>query len=318
VEDVKALAAKRRTRMHTITAGIPRVGGDDDEEDDDLEPKSGLITVPKLTAPRTQAVAFDPDAADDEPTLARVKFAVASAAESDPGARRKRNEDAILVSEDHGLFVVADGMGGYRGGELASKLAVATIFEAFESKKFDGPRLDGMPRRASELARALLMANSAILAMAASDKILKGMGTTISAARFVPEKGRLYVAHVGDSRIYRYRRGALRQMTSDHTMKDFGLEGAKAAHLSRAVGVWPSVPIDVVIAKPEPGDAYLLCSDGLTKMVPEDDIEKLLRENEAEVAVGKLIAAANEGGGEDNVSVVLVRVTPPVEASPSL
>src|SRR5437764_1486901 len=124
----------------------------------------------------------------------------------------------------------------------------------------------------SELARAVQMANDAILAHANTDERLKGMGTTICAARFSPNKQRLFVAHVGDSRLYRFRGGKLKQVTSDHTMADLGVTGPAAAHLSRAVGVWPSVPVDVILGKPEPGDVYMLCSDGLTKMLDDATI----------------------------------------------
>jgi protein phosphatase len=210
------------------------------------------------------------------------------------------------------LFVVADGMGGYRGGELASQLAVKTIAEAYQKNEFLGPPHDTVSRHASELARAIQMANVAILETAKARPELAGMGTTLCAARFSGNKKRLYIGHVGDSRCYRLRGGVFAQMTADHTMADLGVKGPQSAHLSRAVGVWPTVPIDVVMAVPAADDIYLLCSDGLTKMLPNDAIADVLRaEDDLKLAVEQLITEANARGGKDNVSVVLVRVVPP-------
>lgn len=284
------------------------------EDDDELDATKLDIRGGGPTAAPT-AIVYDEEAALDEPTRQHALFLVKGAAESDTGLHRKRNEDRALLLEDDGIFAIADGMGGYRGGEIASELAVRTLEHAFKTRTFDGPAHDALPTRASELARAVQMANAAVFARASADKVLQGMGTTFSVARFSPNKQRLYVAHVGDSRVYRYRDGKLRQMTADHTMKALGVSGAGAGHLSRAVGIAPSVPVDIVLAKPRPGDVYLLCSDGLTKMVGEADIEETLRENRPDDAVTKLIAAANAQGGKDNVSVVVVRVHEPSAAA---
>lgn len=293
---------------------LPKIGYD---EDADVEPT--LVGAQEQRrpsySPPTQKIIYDDDAADDEPTHSGALILVTATAQTDKGVRRKRNEDSLLASEDQGIFVVADGMGGYRGGEIASQLAVTTIERAFSTKSFDGPEHDTIPPRASELARAIQMANEAIFDKASVDKQLEGMGTTICAARFSPNKQRLYIGHVGDSRVYRMRQGKLRQMTSDHTMKELGVSGAGAAHLSRAVGIWPVVPIDIVLGKPQPGDLYLLCSDGLSKMVHDDEIEAVLRRNPAPaVAVEELIKVANEHGGKDNVTVIVVRVDDPAKS----
>lgn len=290
------------------------------EEDADVEPtlvggRDEQRAARLSYSPPTQKIVYDDDAAEDEPTHSGALILVTATAQTDKGTRRKRNEDSLLSSEDHGIFVVADGMGGYRGGEIASQLAVTTIERAFSTKSFDGPEHDSIPARASELARAIQMANEAIFEKAATDKQFEGMGTTICAARFSPNKQRLYIGHVGDSRAYRLRNGKLHQMTSDHTMQELGVSGAGAAHLSRAVGIWPVVPIDIVLGKPQPGDMYLLCSDGLSKMVSDKDIEALLRSTKApEVAVEALIKAANEHGGKDNVTVIVVRVDDPAKS----
>ena len=236
---------------------------------------------------------------------------VSATGQSDRGKRRERNEDSLLVEESEGLFVVADGMGGYRGGDIASTLAVKTIHDAFSTRHFDGSPHDSIPRRASELARAIQMANRAVFARANKDRALDGMGTTVCAARFSVDKQRLYVGHVGDSRLYRLRDGELRQMTSDHTMKDLGVVGSAAAHLSRAVGIWPVVPVDVILGKPRIDDVYLICSDGLSKMVADEAIARALEAGEPAAAVEDLIRLANDAGGNDNITVVVVRVHMP-------
>ena len=128
-------------------------------------------------------------------------------------------------------------MGGYKGGELASQLAVKTMANAYNTKQFDGEPHKNVPTHASELARAMQMANAAILETAKAQPELEGMGTTLCAARFSGNKKRLYIGHVGDSRCYRLRAGVLKQMTADHTMADHGVKGPGAAHLSRAVGI---------------------------------------------------------------------------------
>ena len=284
------------------------------EEDVELEPTKIGATERKRPSlsPPTQRIVYDEDAEIDEPTHSGALILVTATAQTDKGLRRKRNEDSVLAREDDGIFVVADGMGGSRGGEIASKLAIETIERAFQTKTFDGPEDDAIPRRASELARAIQMANEAIFDHAEADKKLEGMGTTICAARFSANKQRLYVGHVGDSRIYLYRNGKLRQMTTDHTMGDLGVTGAGSAHLSRAVGVWPVVPIDIVLGKPQPGDVYMLCSDGLTKMVDDEGIRSVLASSAAPSVVAEaLVKAANENGGKDNVSVIVVRVDDP-------
>jgi PPM family protein phosphatase len=285
------------------------------EEDEDIDPtKIGGAAAPKRAVyqPPVQRIFYDEDAAEDEPTRSEALFLISAMAQTDPGLRRKRNEDSVLVVESAGLFVVADGMGGYKGGELASKLAVKTISEAFENSSFEGDPHEKVPRRASELARSIQMANAAILETAKQQPDLEGMGTTICAARFSANKKRLYVGHVGDSRCYRFRDGVFKQMTADHTMADRGVTGPEAAHLSRAVGIWPTVPIDILLAVPLEGDVYLLCSDGLTKMLKDPIIEGVLREEEdLKTALEKLIVLANARGGKDNITVILVRVVPP-------
>ncbi len=287
--------------------GLPRIEYDEDAEADGTVVGEGARLPPGASATTTKIV-YDTDAEPEEPTQAGALILVSATGQTDAGRRRKRNEDSLLVLEDANLFVVADGMGGYTGGAVASKLAVETIAKAFQEHTFTEKDAGEIPKRARELARAVQLANENIYRHAQQDRALSGMGTTVCAARFSPNKQRLYLAHVGDSRVYRLRGGMLRQMTADHTMKDLGVGGASATHLSRAVGVWPRVSIDVVLGKPLPGDTYLLCSDGLSKMVSDESVGAVLRDNPPKKAVELLIAAANANGGLDNVTVIVIRV----------
>jgi serine/threonine protein phosphatase PrpC len=286
------------------------------EEDAEIDPTmvgGGSATKqPVVYQPPVKKIIYDEDAATDEPTRSETLFLVSATAQTDRGLRRKRNEDSLLVLESSSLFVVADGMGGYRGGELASQLAVKTIADAYLAKTFDGPPHENVPTHASELARAIQMGNAKILATANAQPEFAGMGTTLCAARFSGNKKRLYIGHVGDSRCYRLRGKVLQQMTADHTMADHGVKGPESAHLSRAVGIWPTVPIDIIMAVPAADDVYLICSDGLTKMLDDQMIGDVLRaEEDLKGAVERLIKTANARGGKDNVTVVLVRVVPP-------
>lgn len=291
------------------------------EEDEDVEPTrvgKARIEKPLILQPPVQRVLLDNDAESDEPTRIEPLFVVSATAQTDPGLRRKRNEDNLLVLDEANLYVVADGMGGHRGGKFASELAVKTIAESHRMKNFEGPAHDAIPREPSELARSIQMANAAILETAKKQPELQGMGTTICAVRFSPKKRRLVVGHVGDSRCYRLRDGVMTQMTTDHTMADFGVAGPESAHLSRAIGIWPTVPIDVLLGVPKVGDIYLLCSDGLTKMLDDDMIATVLRnEEDPKSAVERLIFFANARGGKDNVTVILLKVIKPPSPPPA-
>jgi serine/threonine protein phosphatase PrpC len=235
--------------------------------------------------------------------------------DTDCGLKRAQNEDALLLSPELGLFAVADGMGGYTGGRVASSLAVDALRESFTGEAPSGATRAGVPRRALEIASAMQHANEVVFRAAQSQPELREMGTTLVALRFVANKQRIYVGHVGDSRCYRLRDGELRQLTTDHAMKELGLTGPRGNDLFKAIGIEEEVGVDVVVDKPLPGDAYLLCTDGLTKMVPHERIrETLLQELDPEAAVYDLIEQANDAGGKDNVTVVLARVSSPIAA----
>ena len=234
---------------------------------------------------------------------------VSAAARSERGQLRKKNEDCQLARSESGLFVVADGMGGYAGGELASQIAVDVIGNAFEKNAFTGPEIPGVRPAGGDVVRALRMANSAILEKARSTPSVSKMGTTVTVARFSPDKRHLYIGHVGDSRCYELRGTTLRLLTRDHTMAHHGVAGHAGKQLSRAVGIRDEVGIDLSIEAPEPGDLYLLCTDGLTKMVPKEAIRQaLIADVDLDQMVNKLLELCERAGGRDNVTLVLVRM----------
>ena len=227
-------------------------------------------------------------------------------AATDVGRVRDGNEDAYLVDDAMGLVAVADGMGGHRGGEVASATALEALRAAVSS---------GRPLR-----DAVEDANRAVFEKASTDDSLRGMGTTLTAATLAAGDT-LLVGHVGDSRAYLLRDGELRQLTTDHSLveelvRDGRLTPDEAAvHpqrsiITRALGVDSTVDVDVYPVELVPGDVLLFCSDGLTGMLQPDLIAgELRREDDPARAATKLVDAANAAGGEDNITVVVVAVT---------
>ena len=246
---------------------------------------------------------------EDEPTGPHALILVTAVGRTDPGLKRKHNEDAYAILEDHHLFVIADGMGRHAAGEVASRLCVDAMVEAFQSSDFGPPVQPRLPKRAARLRGATIKANDRILAEARANEAYEGMGTTVVSAYFSPNNPRVYIAHVGDSRCYRWRSGKMTQLTTDHTLGAAGIQGKTANILSRAVGIEDVVDIDIAIESPQPGDIYLLCSDGLSRMVAADEIESVLASAvDLEAATNALTDMANRGGGRDNITVILVRV----------
>ena len=295
----------------------PNVVKLDVEDDDEVDPTKVNLAAPPpkplrvIIQPPIKKIVYGEEAKKDEPPAPQEMFLVSATAQTDRGLRRKRNEDSLGVLEDKNVFIVADGMGGYAGGDRASKLAVDAVLGAYRSGNFEGaPHKDVAPE-VSQLARAIQMANAAIAEEAKDNPDLRDMGTTVCCAVFSPNKQRVFIGHVGDSRCYRLRDGLFQQITADHTMAEQGVKGPEGQQLSRAVGIWPTVVIDVITARPKTGDVYLLCSDGLTKMLKDDVIANVLRnEEDPKAAVERLIFFANSRGGKDNITVVLVRVVP--------
>jgi PPM family protein phosphatase len=225
---------------------------------------------------------------------------------TDTGLQRRANEDSMLVRSP--LFVVADGMGGAQAGEVASRLAVDT---------FKGGLADGSAPEASLLAQ-VEQANARINELSHANIEHAGMGTTITAV-YLGEQD-MVVAHVGDSRAYCLREGELLRLTDDHSLVDELIRQGKLTPeeaeehpqrsvITRALGPEATVEVDVRTFRARPGDVYLLCSDGLTTMLAEDDLLGVLVSNPALRDAGEqLIAAANAAGGKDNITVVLLRV----------
>ncbi len=251
----------------------------------------------------------EPGAEGEQPAAGRALFAVHAAGRTDTGRRRSANEDALLVLREQTVYAVADGMGGHAGGAVASQLAVEAIATAFIEGVETPCLLSNVPPLAAELVQSLAAANESIRRAAARDLRFSDMGTTVVAARFCPERGRLYVGHVGDSRCYRLREGKLQLLTRDHIMAELGVTGRPSVHLSRAVGPKEVVEPDVAVLEPRAGDIYLLCTDGLTKMVSDEEIrDVLVAEDTVEDAASMLVARANAGGGKDNVTALVVQV----------
>ncbi|MBI4425141.1 MAG: Stp1/IreP family PP2C-type Ser/Thr phosphatase [Elusimicrobia bacterium] len=246
------------------------------------------------------------------------------AAKTDPGCVRTNNEDNLAVVEDLGLLVVCDGMGGHSSGEVASQIAADTVKE-FALKMMGGPTQlvpeggdASRSARARQLEYFVKTANTMIFEKARAFPKDHGMGTTIVAA-LVDERS-MTVAHVGDSRLYVLRNGALQQMTEDHSLVmdqvRRGLitlaEAEKSTIqniLTRALGTEAEVVVDVQDHPLLAGDLLMLCSDGLTKHVAEADLARTLREGKsANELCDALIQKARDGGGSDNITVVVARV----------
>jgi protein phosphatase len=246
---------------------------------------------------------------EEEPTGPNALILVTAVGRTDPGLKRKHNEDAYAILEDHHLFVIADGMGRHAAGEVASQLCVDAISEAFRTESFGPPREPRLPHRASKLRGAILLANDRVLTAANENDEYTGMGTTVVCAYFSQNNQRVYIAHVGDSRCYRLRGGKLIQLTTDHTLGAAGIKGVSASVLSRAVGIEENVDVDVNMESPLPGDVYLLCSDGLSRMVSNEEMGATLQSAPTlEEATKILVDKANQGGGRDNITTILVRV----------
>jgi serine/threonine protein phosphatase PrpC len=227
-----------------------------------------------------------------------------SAGRTDPGRKRRRNEDAFVVAPP--LFAVADGMGGAQAGEVAARLATAAFREYHEADALEGRE---------RVAAIIQEANRRIYERAHADTEASGMGTTVTAALL--EGSQIVIGHVGDSRAYRMRAERLEQLTDDHSLvADLVRTGRispeeadthpQRSVITRALGTDPEVDVDSLAVDAEPGDIYLLCSDGLTTMLTDEEILGIVRGAKSLEHAGKdLVKAANRRGGEDNVTVVL-------------
>lgn len=248
---------------------------------------------------------------------------------SDVGKRRDRNEDSFLINDDLGLLVVADGMGGHLGGEFASKMAVTTI-EGMIKEFEDDPEMT-LPEGASfktgdypgYLRYAIEAASKNIYEKAMNDVTLRGMGTTAVVVLF--RNNKVYVANVGDSRAYRIRENEIKQITKDHSLVGEQIragiitEDDARVHrlkniITRSVGFQEGVETDVDILFVRNGDRFILCSDGLSNLIDDDEIREVIGSNDdLETSAKHLVDIANERGGDDNITVILAEVDEVVE-----
>jgi protein phosphatase len=256
----------------------------------------------------------------DKSLRGKIRFAELS----NTGMVREHNEDAIGSNNDMGLLVLADGMGGYNAGEVASGIAVQTITDlalegATREERNDIDPHTGLMRQTIVLRDAVARANKIIFQTAQSQTHCEGMGTTLVAAMFYDNK--ISIAHVGDSRAYRLRDERFEQLTMDHSLLqelvDRGFYSEEEAqrstnrnYVTRALGVEPTVEVEVQEYDVLPDDIYLLCSDGLPDMVEDEDIHLTISTFNASLDVvgEQLVQLANEHGGRDNVSVQLAQV----------
>lgn len=233
---------------------------------------------------------------------------------SDIGRHRSVNEDSVFNLQNRGVFCIADGMGGSEGGEFASQTTVSALLDAFSDA---GNIPDGFSNRSLTL-RAINRANLAIKKHA-EDNDMGGCGTTVVALVFERESPGTAVAyHAGDSRLYRYRHGKLQQITRDHSLAvavglkdDLSLPDMFKGLITRAVGLSDQVNLEETAMDVRSGDLFLLCSDGLNKMLPDRRIARCIRRNArkgATVLAGLLVEAANHAGGHDNVSALIIQV----------
>jgi serine/threonine protein phosphatase PrpC len=246
---------------------------------------------------------------------------------TDVGQRRDHNEDAVASDAEMGLVILADGMGGYNAGEVASEIAVLTLVaELKESLSELAPGqvdpANGMQAESRLLVEAVAKANESIYSVSQSQPQCAGMGTTLVTGLFT--NGKLLVGHIGDSRMYRLRGEVLEQITEDHSLLNeqikSGLITPEQAKYStnknlvtRALGIDPEVELELHEHDVEVGDLYLLCSDGLSDLVEDEEIQLTLAALSAnlELAANQLVQMANDNGGKDNISVILVRVLKP-------
>jgi PPM family protein phosphatase len=227
---------------------------------------------------------------------------------TDTGRRRPQNEDTFVCQPP--LFAVADGVGGAQAGEIASRLAAATLEERHPDAQGEGT-----------LAELLRVANDRIYRHALDDAAAAGMGTVVTALLIDEAAGTVAIGHVGDSRAYRWRDGELEQLTPDHSLVGelvragrLSIEEAEQhphrSVITRAVGTEPSVEVETLTVTAAPGDLYLICSDGLTDIVRDEQIAEVIAaaHNDPTAAAEALVAAANHAGGIDNITVVLFEI----------
>ena len=246
---------------------------------------------------------------------------------SDVGLQRDHNEDCFAILGEHQLYIVADGMGGHRAGDVASRLATDSIVDFFRSavgEDFTWPfhfdsRLSDEENR---LLTGIRLANRQIIERSTRSRECHGMGTTVVGALFNEKSGKMYIGHVGDSRAYRLRDGQISQMTRDHSLVNDYLQAMPELTeeqrselpknvITRALGMQEHVVVDLQGDDAQVGDLYVLCSDGLSGMIEDAEILDVVQGTiDLDEACRRLVALANEHGGEDNITALVVRIEP--------
>jgi protein phosphatase len=246
---------------------------------------------------------------------------------SDVGLQRDHNEDCFAILGEQGLYIVADGMGGHRAGDVASRLATDSIVDFFRSavgEDFTWPfhfdsRLSDEENR---LLTGIRLANRQIIERSTRSRECHGMGTTVVGALFNEKNGKMYIGHVGDSRAYRLRDGQIEQMTRDHSLVNDYLQAMPELTeeqrselpknvITRALGMQEHVVVDLQGDDARLGDVYVLCSDGLSGMIDDSEIRDVVAGTvDLDEACRRLVALANEHGGEDNITALVVRIDP--------
>lgn len=254
--------------------------------------------------------------------MARAR--VLATGETDVGRKRNHNEDNFVVIDEDHLYVVADGMGGHASGEVASQMCIDTLREFFRATSADPEatwpyKMDkSRGYEENRLITSIKLANLRIFEAAQHDPKYRGMGTTVVGILIVDDG--VLIAHVGDSRVYRLRDGKLEQLTEDHSLlNDYIKMGRLSAEeienfphknvIVRALGMKDTVKVDTQLDKPQPGDTYILCSDGLCGPASDEEIREIVASHsDLRTASLKLIEKANAAGGPDNITVVLAKV----------
>jgi len=262
-----------------------------------------------------------------------VRLRAVAAGISDVGLQRDHNEDSFAILNDQELYVVADGMGGHRAGDVASRLATDAIVDFFRATAVEDVTWPfhfdfRLSEEENRLLTGIRIANRQIIERSTRLRECHGMGTTVVGALFSAKKRRMYIGHVGDSRAYRIREGEIRLMTRDHSLvNDYLLAMPELTEeqrselpknvITRALGMQDHVTVDLQSDECEAGDLYVLCSDGLSGMIDDQEIlSVVLTTPDLHDACRRLVGMANEHGGEDNITAVIVRIgtTPAPEA----
>lgn len=244
---------------------------------------------------------------------------------TDVGLQRDHNEDTFVVLPEHNLFIVADGMGGHKAGDVASRMA-SELISGFFSRSGEEETTwpfhfdSSLTEAENRLLTAIRLANRQIFDHSQQSSEFRGMGTTLVAALFSSSARKMYIGHVGDSRAYRVRNGQIKQLSTDHSlindylkvmpdMPESERRDIPKNVITRALGMSESVEVDLLAHDVHPADVFVLCSDGLSGMITDEEIAKLAAEyREPKRACLELTALANEHGGEDNITAVVIRI----------